>query len=383
MIEVLAFLLPVLFFTVFFLRKLKVPTVIGYIIVGMALAYFFPYLREFEEIKNLNFFYELAVALMFFYVGMEFPLKAIVEGLKSYKLALIDFLLNFIPILLIALLFLDLKTSLILALALYPTSTALVIRFLVEYKRLVNPEAPYLINILILEDLVIILSLILLSPLLNGSKVDFLAFALLFVKLAIVGMIYLIIRNKYLPYIKRLFVESQNEDYFILFLIGAVLLLMVSFKHFGIIEYLGPFLFGSLIAEINKSDFTMKYLMSFREFSTAIFFFLFGLNINLSQFNKEVLLPALLISLIAIISKILSTYLALKLALKDKIAALRGAFSFVPKGEMSIVLASMNKRASLMAIPVVIITIAIGTVLFIFADKIVNLIQNVKIKQKS
>ncbi|MEO2154312.1 MAG: cation:proton antiporter [Nanoarchaeota archaeon] len=380
MLIILAFLLPTLFFIVFFLRKLKVPTVVGYILAGLVLAYFFPQIKDFQEVKHLDFFYELAIALSFFYVGMEFPFSKIVDSLKNLKNAIIDFVFNFFPIFGLALLLLPLKLALIVALALYPSSTALVIRLLVEYKRLTNKESLYLIDILIMEDLIIILSLILLSPLLQGTELNLDDLAMIFLKLLVVGIIYLIIRAKFLDYLKRLFIESQMEDYFILFLIGTILLLFVSFKELGVIEYLGPFLFGSLVAEINKSEVVSKYLISFKEFSLAIFFFLFGLSINLNSINLEIIPWIIVLSITAIITKILSTYIALYTTLKDKEASLRGALSFVPRGEFSIILASMNKGAQVVILPVVITTIAVGIVLFVLADKIAKILTKKQIK---
>jgi len=370
MLELLAFLIPILFFSVYFLKKLKVPTVISYILVGVLMAYFFPEIKGTEEVEYLKFFYELAVALLFFYIGLEFSFKSIIEGLKNYKLAIIDFFLNFTPILLLSLLFFDLKTSLILALALYPSSTALITRLLVEYKRLINKESFYLINILILEDLVVVFALILLSPLFSNKTLNFNSIFLVLGKLVFVFLIYLLIRKFFLGYLKIIFKEAQTEDYFILFLLGMILFLNVLLKKFGIIEYLGSFLLGSLISEINKGEFTMKYLLSFKEFSLAIFFFMFGLNLNINNFDVSLLLAILIIFMVSVLSKITSTYLAIYSVTKDKISSLRASLSFVPKGEFSIILSSLNSKIQLITLPVVILAIIIGTLLFIFAEKI-------------
>jgi len=382
MLELIAFLIPILFFSVYFLRKLKVPTVLGYILVGLLMAYLFPGIKSSEEMLYLNFFYELAIALLFFYIGLEFSFKNIIEGLKSYKLAIIDFLLNFFPIFFISLLFFDLKVAIILALALYPSSTALVTRLLVEYKRLANKESFYLINILILEDLVIVLALVFLSPILVGKNFTIDSLFLIIGKLVLVFLIYLLFRKFFLVYLKKIFKESQTEDYFILFLIGTILFLNILLKNFGIIEYLGSFLLGSLISEINKGEFTMRYLLSFKEFSLAIFFFMFGLNLNISNFDFSLLLLVLLLSFVSIIFKIISTYFSIYIVTKDKFSSLRASMSFVPKGEFSIVLSSLNSKTQILTLPVVIITIIIGTFLFIFANKVTNKLL-ISLKNKS
>jgi Kef-type K+ transport system membrane component KefB len=117
--EFLAVLLPFLFFSVYFLRKLKIPTIVGYIGVGVVLAYFFPFILNSNELKELLFFKQLAIAILFFFIGLEFPYKQILESLKSYKLAIIDFVINFTAIFLVSLLFLPLKEALLISLVLY------------------------------------------------------------------------------------------------------------------------------------------------------------------------------------------------------------------------------------------------------------------------
>ncbi len=377
--EFLAVLLPFLFFAVYFLKKLRIPTILGYIGVGIALAYFFPFILNSEELKELFFFKQLAIAILFFFIGLEFPYKQIIESLKSYKLAIIDFTINFIAVFSLSLIFLPVKLALLLALVLYPSSTSIIARLLMEYRRLTNKESPYLLNILILEDFVSILALIFLAPIINGSSVNLNTFISLIMKLLIITIFFYLIRKYLLKYLKILFLDAQKEDYFVLFLIGTLLFLNLVMEKIGIIEYLGAFLFGSLIAELRKENIVSKYLIPFKEFSLSIFFFLFGLDLNISSIKIEFVVPIILISIAALISKFLSTYLALK-DLIDKKSALRGSFSFLPRGEFSIILASLDKAIQPIALPVIILTIISGITSFLISDKIIERIKILKIK---
>ncbi len=369
--EFIAVLLPFLFFTVFFLKKLRIPTIFGYIGVGFVLSYFFPFLKDIFEIKELFFFQKLAVTLLFFFIGLEFPFKQIINIIKYYKISLIDFFINFFSIFLISSFFVDMTTALLLALIFYPSSTSIIARLSMEYKRLANKETPFLFNILIFEDLILMVVLTFFTPILTNQSLNLQSFYYLFLKLAAILLLFYIVRKFFLKYLKTLFIEAQKEDYFILFLIGTLLFLDLVMAKIGLIEYLGSFLFGSLIAEIKKERIVYRYLIPFKEFSLSIFFFLFGLNLDVFSINLDNICFVILISLVAIVSKIFSTYLALYKIIGKK-EALIGAFSFIPRGEFSIILASLNPSLQTIIFPSIVITLLIGMICFLFAEKISN-----------
>ncbi len=136
------------------LSRLKVPHIVSFMLAGLLAKGFVPveYSHTFALLEYS------AIALLFFFIGLEYSFERLAGMLRVIKPGLIDFILNFFPILALAyLLSKDLILSLVLASALYPSSTAITVKLLMDYKRLIFPEADFMIGLVSLEDLISII----------------------------------------------------------------------------------------------------------------------------------------------------------------------------------------------------------------------------------
>jgi CPA2 family monovalent cation:H+ antiporter-2 len=143
---------------------------------------------------------------------------------RVIKPGFIDFFVNSAPVFLLSYLITrDLMLSSLLAIALYPSSTSITAKLLVDYRRLINPEADLLIGILIFEDLISVIFLALFSSALTGDFRGLNVLKGVFVMGVVIILFYLLrgLAMKSFKYIDRI----SNELIFPFFIVGILLFL--------------------------------------------------------------------------------------------------------------------------------------------------------------
>jgi len=370
-------LLLLMFFSAYFLRKLNVPSIIAFMLVGfLAKLYIDPH-----HVEHFELFKHAGIILLFFFIGLEYSFEKLKTMLGAWKTGSVDFVFNFIPPFLLAYLFgFDLFSALILASVFYPSSTSIIAKLLMDYKRIASPEAEMLIGILIFEDLVAILLLALIIPLKEAGSFDLSVLPMSLLKVALAFFAFWLVHRFVIPRINRWLDSISEEEIFIFFALGMVLSVGTFFHAIGISEALGAFLLGVIVPETRILENIERQLSDLKELSIGLFFFFFAYEANLTV-PKEIFFLALLIVL-GVILKVVSTYLAGYLFGLKKKARLRASLSFVPRGEFSVIMSSFDPGVKPISIPFIFATAVIGSMLFAIAPKVADLIYPPKKKKK-
>ncbi len=355
----------ILFFLSFSFSKAKVPHVLSFMLAGFVGKAFLPWDME----GVLSIFERLAIILLFFFIGLSYSFERLTGMTKIVVPGLLGFFLNFFPPFLLSYLFTkDLLFSFVISAVIYPTSTAITAKLLMDYRRLINPETEYIIGLLIFEDLISIVLLSVLVGMTSEGQGDILSFIRgFFAILLLFGLFYSLrgISKKTFSYLDR-----KVEEELIPFLVLGFLLLFsgIALK-LGISEALMAFMLGVLVPEESKTFKTIeKYLLGLKELSVGVFFFMFTFHAKLSfDFNWWLLLLLLILS---IGLKLLSTYWGAILYGLGKRTAMRASLSFIQRGEFSVIFASFYEPTQSMAFLLVILTAFLGSFSFVLAPKI-------------
>jgi len=357
-------------------KRFGIPALIPIIFLGLLT-------KDFIHAEHLQFFVELGLILLFFFIGLEFNLEKLKSmTAKSWKAGLFDFLFNFIPPLILALLFgFNTVEALFLAAVVYPSSTSIIAKLLIDYKRLINPETELILGILIFEDIVAIVLLSVLFGLSQG-RVDPISIGLNI--LLMFGVVILsvvlgkLILTRITHYLEKIL--TGGED-LILLMLGLLLLIAGLFHSLGISEVLGAFILGLMFGETPFAEDIEKSLHDLKELSMAIFFYNFGASIPEISGIPNPLFFILLV-ILGIFGKIASTYLGGLAGGLTKKQSFRAALEMVPRGEFSIVVTAMApKNLQPLSALYVITTAVIGSVLFIYAPKLADKIFGKKKKK--
>ncbi len=367
-----------MFISAYLLRKVSVPPIISFLIVGFLGKLWITH----ESTQLLYLFKEAGIILLFFFIGLEYSFERLKGMVNAIKPGVVDLLFNFFPIFFLAKLFgFDTVTSLIIAGVFYPSSTSIVAKLLMDFKRLASPDAELLIGILIFEDLVAIILLSILIPMkeLGGFQPQALPVSLLKILLVLAG--FYILYRWVIPKVQGWLDRVSEEETFIFFMLGTVMVIGVSFKEVGLSEALGAFLLGVLVPETRVAENIEKHLSSLKELSIGVFFFFFA-------YESELVVPEslsflLLLILLGIVLKVVSTYVAGYVYGMKKRARLRTSLSFVPRGEFSVIISSLEPTVKSITIPFIFTTAVVGSFMFVIAPKVADFFYPPKKKRRS
>jgi len=347
------------------LRTVKVPYVVSFMIAGFLGRSIIPK----HATEMLVVFQIAAVAVLFFFIGLEYSFEKLKKMTKVLIPGFLDFFICFVPPLIISLLAgSDIILALVVASMLYPTSTAVVAKLLMEYKRLAYPEAPFIIGLLVFEDLVCIILISLLFPLGNGEGSSFGTVSKGVLGFAVVFGLFFIVRL-YSQIIFAWIDRVASEGIFIFFMLGLILLLSGIATHYGVSEALVAFLLGVLVPEESKTMVAIRRSLSdLKELAVGIFFFLIVFQAEMS-FNMDIHTIVLLIGL-AILSKMVATFLGGRWFGLSRKGAIRASLSFLARGEFSLLFATFFPSVEPTAFIVVLATTIVGGLLFPLAPKV-------------
>lgn len=334
-------LLTLSLFIVGYISKfLKIPSLIFFILTGIAFGKFV------HQDKTLESLSEIGIVLLFFYLGLEFNIaRAISVAKRIWAVGLLDIFFNFIVItLLMYILGYSFIVSLLTGAVAYASSSAITSKIVVEEKRIANPETEMILGLMVFEDIIApILLAILAGNLYSGNLEGVLLGIILLKILAIFSFVFfisIVFKEKL-----KLFIEKiLEEDIFILFTFGSVIAFAGFTNFLGLSEALGAFLIGMIISETGKSEDVEKSLLSIKDLAVAIFFFLFGANIVFDEnlFKVDMIITIIIISIISIIGKFLTGYIGGLIYGLSKRSSIVAGLSIVNRGEFSIVISKLS-----------------------------------------
>ncbi|MEJ5173501.1 MAG: cation:proton antiporter, partial [Hydrogenothermaceae bacterium] len=273
-------LLNLALFTAGYIGKVfKLPTAIFYIIIGILLGKF---IHEDETIERFS---ELGIVLLFFYLGLEFNIvRAVSTAKRIWTVGLLDIFFNFFVIFaVLKLMGFSWLISFLGGAVAYASSSAITTKVIADNKRIANPETEMILGLMVFEDIVAPIMLAVLAGIMTGGELTPVMFGIMAFKIiAVFSMVYLIVmlfRDKLSNFIDKFI----NEDLFILFAFGGLIVFAGFTQAIGLSEAIGAFLMGMIISETGKSHDVEKSMFSIKELAVAIFFFLFGANIVIDK----------------------------------------------------------------------------------------------------
>ncbi|MCC4723254.1 cation:proton antiporter [Salinicoccus sp. RF5] len=329
-------LLLVLFIGGLLAYRLKIPDVIIFLLLGIMIGLFM------EESELMHYAAEIGIVLLFFMLGMEFPIKVLGRMARDiYIPGLIDLVLSFGVTFFIALFMgLDITSAMLVGGVVYATSSSITAKMLQKSNRLINDESGFMLGLLIFEDMVApILVAVIASMYLSGG-ISGVQLFIVFVKIAalIAVAIFLarVVFTRLRPFIGRLL----DEDFFILFIIGFSLLYAGLTLWLGLSEVLGAFLAGIMFAEVRQSKDLQNHTRNMRDLLIPVFFIYFGTTIDVTE--GVPMIPLLSVLLVwSIVAKIAVGYFGGQiygLGIKQSWTA---GFSLTQRGEFSIIIAAL------------------------------------------
>lgn len=357
------------------LHRLKIPTIIGYILTGVLTAYIFEF--RVEKAEELNRIAEFGIVFLMFMIGLDFNFKTM-SSMKQEVLLFgglqIGISIATFFVVCFYLFGFNFATSIIVASAVSLSSTAIVLKYLNESNQTKTQYGNATVGILIFQDIAVI-PILLMIKLLSDKNSDVSALLLTTGISAILVLAVLFLPWKFLAKVILRFAANMKTDEIF---VGTVLLIVLGAayisQYFGFSLSLGAFLAGMIISNTTYKYQVASVLIYFRDILLGIFFITVGMQVNL-LFLSQYFFIILLFVLLMMGGKTFLIYIFLKFFRGDKIG-MRVAISLSQIGEFSFaifLLASQYKILNL--------TLDGGILKYVFGEKFFTNITPIEIHQ--
>jgi len=350
-------------------QRLRLPTIAGYLLAGVVIGPFTPgFVANAELAAELA---EIGVILLMFGVGLHFSLK----DLMSVRAIAVPGAIGQIAVAtlmgmgLAHVLGWSMGAGLVFGLALSVASTVVLLRALQE-RRLVETERGRIaVGWLIVEDLVMVLTLVLIPPLagLLGGKVelgqasagvqwlqawgiDSVSRLLIVtgVKVSVFVALMLIVGRKVIPMLLHYVAHTGSRELFRLAVLAIALGIAFGSTHlFGVSFALGAFFAGMVLAESELSQQAARETLPLRDAFAVLFFVSVGMLLNPAVLVEQPLV-ILATCVIIILGKSLAAYLIVRAFGHPNGVALTISASLAQIGEFSFILAVLGVQAQIM-----------------------------------
>jgi len=263
-------------------RQIGLPTIVGYLLAGMAIGPFTPgFVGDVEDIRQLA---EIGVIFLMFGVGLHFSLKdlwavrqvalpgAILQMAIATGLGFaLSQLWGWAPL-----------SGLILGLSISIASTVVLLRGLMDNGLLSTTAGRIAVGWLVMEDLATVLILVMLPILFGGHNEQSLWSAVLsLLKVALFVTVVLFIGRRLLPKLLDIIFATRSRELFILAAVAIALgTAFGAAAFFDVSLALGAFLAGVVLSETQFSHQIGDDVLPFRETFAVIFFVSVGMIVN-------------------------------------------------------------------------------------------------------
>src|SRR5215211_6797930 len=263
----------------------------AYLVAGLLLGPHEPEVLSFIRPSEVTeFVAELGVVFLLFFLGLEFSFERVIATGRHIGLGgTLDLGVNFGLGLLIGLAaFGPSLGALVLAAGVYVSSSAVTVKGLVDFRRLADEETDLVLAILVFEDLAIAFML----GFAGGGEGGLEAVALGGKAIAKIGR-----ASRFLARTIDRLLERLPREFFLLAAFAFLIGMAAAGKALGLSESIGALLAGIVLAGTDARDELEERFFSFRDLFGALFFFVFGLSIDLGSLDRVGWLLALAVPL--------------------------------------------------------------------------------------
>jgi monovalent cation:H+ antiporter-2, CPA2 family len=343
LIKDLAVILGIASLVTLLFQKIKQPVVLGYLLSGVIVGPYVPPYDLVSDVPSLHTLSELGVIFLMFSLGLDFSFHKLKRvGTPAILTGLVEVILVLaIGIGLGKILAWPTYDCIFLGAALSISSTTIIIKAMEELGLKHKHFAELVFGILIVEDLLAILLLAGLSivvgthVMLSATLVDSA------IKLFIVVGSWFLVGYFLIPSLIRKLVDVANQETLTIVSVALCLLLVCIAAYFGYSSALGAFIMGSILAETDLIQFIEQYMRPIRDIFAAVFFISVGMIIVPSVIIDHIGI-VLLISVVTILAKIVTTTTGALATGQTLTTAVRTGFSMAQIGEFSFIIAGLG-----------------------------------------
>ena len=326
---------------VFVLQRLKLPSILGFLLTGILIGpHGLGLVHESEQIEIIS---EIGVILLLFVIGMELSIKHLISikntvfiggTLQVGGTVLVSSLIYY---------FLGNHWSeaLFIGFLFSLSSTAIVLKVLQDRNEITAPHGRNALAILIFQDIIVV-PMMLFTPIIAGQSDNVTnSILILLLKTAVVIVITIVSARYLVPRLLYLIAKTGSKELFLITTITICFAVAFLTSGAGLSLALGAFLAGLIIAESEYSHQATSTILPFRELFTSFFFISVGMLLNLEFFGEHIALILLLVLVVFFVKSIIASLAVAVLQYPPRTFLLTGLALF-QVGEFAFILSKVG-----------------------------------------
>lgn len=346
-------------------KKVRMPQVVGALVAGVILGpAVLNVLSETEFIQKLA---ELGVIVLMFTAGLETDINQLKKtGKASFIIAVLGVIIPLAGGFFIASIFNkgnDVNTILqnvFIGIILTATSVSITVETLKEMGKLNTRAGNAILGAAIIDDILGIIALTITTSLADPSINVIIVLAKIVMFFIFAGFAGYLFHWAFIKLDERY--QRDLRRFVILAFVFCLLLSFCAEEFFGVADITGAFIAGLVISDSNRSKYlnsrfeTLSYMLL-----SPIFFASIGIKVQLTAMTKTIFIFAILLLLVAILSKVFGCALGAKLCRYSNREAIQIGTGMISRGEVALIVANKGIAIGLMLpeflAPVVIVVV--------------------------
>ncbi len=358
-------------FGVILVRRVNMPPMFGYLLVGLLIG---PHaLSLLKNVKAATTLAEFGVVFLMFSIGLEFSLARLYTMRKTvFGFGMSQVLVTMAVAGGLAMMTgLNWQAGLALGGAVAMSSTAVLSKLLVERRELQAPHGREVMGVLLAQDLLVV-PLLIMIPALGQPAADMaLEVGVALLKATVVLGIVLFLGQKFMRRWFHIVALGKSSELFVLNVLLVTLGLAYVTEEVGLSLALGAFVAGMLIAETEYRHQVEEDIKPFRDVLMGLFFVTIGMMLNPTVIWKNLGLVLLLV-IGVILVKAVVVFVLSRVFGGSHSTALRSALWLAAGGEFGFVLLTEIATARLAPRPIIQVVLAALLISMMLAPVIVH-----------
>jgi CPA2 family monovalent cation:H+ antiporter-2 len=326
-------------------RRVGLSAIPAYLLAGLLLGPNEPeQLALIRPSEVTKFVAELGIVFLLFFLGLEFTLTRLRGSGRHLGLGgTVDLAANLGLGLVVGVAAFGFTfAALILAACVYVSSSAIAVKGLIDFRRLGDDETDLVLAILVFEDIVVAFMLGFAAA--GGGDVSetlvLVAKALGFITAGLAA-------SRWLSGPIDRALDRLTLEFFLLAVFGFLIGSAAVAEELGLSAAIGALMAGLVLSETSVRDQIEERFFSFRDIFAALFFFVFGLSIDLGAIGDVGWLVALAVAL-TLVGKLSGGMIAGRLGGFTRRQSLNAGVALVAHGEFTIILAQVASENPLL-----------------------------------
>ena len=363
-------------------KRLRIPTILGYIVAGFLIGPHFPLFMNIESAASVETWSEIGVIIILFHIGLEFDFHKLSEIGST---AIVSAAVKMGGVMLVGYGFgilagMSNMNAVFLGAMLSISSTVVIQKCFSEMGLEGEKYTGLVMGSLVMEDVIAVFMMVVLTTISASQTSDGSSMALRMFLMITYLVLWLVLGIFFLPTILDRTMELMSDETLTLLSLGFCFLMGMLAHWLGFSMELGAFIAGSLFAGTRHVHKVERVTAGIKDMFGAIFFLSVGMMVDpgIIAARWTSIVP---IAILAVVAKLIFATIGMILSGQDPGNALRGGISLAPIGEFSFIIASLGISLGVMdsyLYPVIvaasILTIIITPVLIRNQDTIIKVI---------